>query len=52
MKVDQVGGIACHTGRRSCFYRIVEDGDLRVTDAILKRPEEIYGTESLTEKKP
>ena len=48
MKVDQVGGIACHTGRRSCFYRVVEDGDLRVTDEILKRPDEIYGKESST----
>jgi phosphoribosyl-AMP cyclohydrolase len=50
MKVDQVGGIACHTGRRSCFYRVVEDGDLRVTDEILKRPDEIYGKESSTNK--
>ena len=43
MKVEQVGGIACHTGRRSCFYRVLEDGDLRVTDEVLKRPDEIYG---------
>jgi phosphoribosyl-AMP cyclohydrolase len=48
MQVEQVGGIACHTGRRSCFYRVLEDGDLRVTDEVLKRPDEIYGKESST----
>lgn len=26
MKVEQVGGIACHTGRRRCFYQLLEDG--------------------------
>jgi phosphoribosyl-AMP cyclohydrolase len=52
MKVDQVGGIACHTGRRSCFYRVLEGGDLRVTDEVLKRPDEIYGEESSTNKGP
>ena len=50
MKVEQIGGIACHTGRRSCFYRAVVDGDLKVTDEVLKRPDEIYGEESSTNK--
>ncbi len=43
LRVEQVGGIACHTGRRSCFYRRAE-GDLLVdADPVLKAPEEIYG---------
>jgi phosphoribosyl-AMP cyclohydrolase len=52
MKVEQVGGIACHTGRRSCFYRVLEGGDLRVTDEVLKHPDEIYGEESSTGEGP
>ena len=51
MKVEQVGGIACHTGRRSCFYRVLEGSDLRVTDEILMRPDEIYGKEPSTRRK-
>lgn len=45
MKVEQVGGIACHTGRRSCFYRVQDSNDWRVTDAVIKAPGEIYGTD-------
>ena len=43
MKVEQVGGIACHTGRRSCFYRRFADGDWVETDAVIRDPEDIYG---------
>ena len=43
MKVEQVGGIACHTGRRHCFFQKLEDGAWRVTDEVVKRPEDIYG---------
>jgi phosphoribosyl-AMP cyclohydrolase len=43
IKVEQIGGIACHTGRRSCFYRRLEQGAWRVTDNVIKQPEEIYG---------
>jgi phosphoribosyl-AMP cyclohydrolase len=43
MKVEQIGGIACHTGRRSCFYQRLEDGVWRVTDDVIKQPEDIYG---------
>ncbi|MDH4042765.1 MAG: phosphoribosyl-AMP cyclohydrolase, partial [Gammaproteobacteria bacterium] len=43
LRVEQVGGIACHTGRRSCFYRKWERGDWQVTDEILRSPETIYG---------
>ncbi len=44
MKVEQLGGIACHTGRRSCFYLRLENGSWQVTDEVMKRPEDIYGS--------
>lgn len=40
--VEQVGGIACHTGRESCFYRLLDDNGWTVTDAVLKDPAEMY----------
>jgi phosphoribosyl-AMP cyclohydrolase len=43
LKVEQVGGIACHTGRGSCFYRRLEDGKWVTTDPVLKDPAAIYG---------
>ena len=43
MKVEQVGGIACHTGRRNCFFQRYEDGRWAVTDEVIKSPEDIYG---------
>jgi phosphoribosyl-AMP cyclohydrolase len=43
LKVEQVGGIACHTGRRSCFHTREESGEWIVTDAIVKDPQEMYG---------
>ena len=43
MKVEQVGGIACHTGRRSCFYRKLEQGEWRETDDVVRSPDDIYG---------
>ena len=43
IKVEQIGGIACHTGRRSCFYQRLEHGVWRVTDDVIKQPEDIYG---------
>jgi phosphoribosyl-AMP cyclohydrolase len=42
MKVEQVGGIACHTGRRSCFYQKLEGSEWRATDEVIKQPDEIY----------
>lgn len=44
MRVEQVGGIACHTGRQSCFYRVIEDGTWRETDQVLRDPAQIYGS--------
>jgi phosphoribosyl-AMP cyclohydrolase len=42
LKVEQVGGIACHTGRRSCFYQRLDDECWQVTDEVLRPAEEIY----------
>ena len=42
LQVEQQGGIACHTGRESCFYSRLENGRWAETDAVLKNPEEIY----------
>ena len=43
IKVEQLGGIACHTGRRSCFYRKLDRGAWQVTDQVIRPPAEIYG---------
>ena len=43
LRVDQVGGIACHTGRASCFFRKLENGRWVSTDPVLKDPKLIYG---------
>lgn len=42
LQVEQHGGIACHTGRESCFYRVLRDGNWVSTDPVLKDPNEIY----------
>jgi len=43
LQVQQKGGIACHTGRESCFYRVLRDGEWQAADPVLKAPEDIYG---------
>jgi len=42
LKVEQAGGIACHTGRESCFFRKLENGKWVTVDPVLKDPELIY----------
>jgi len=42
LQVEQQGGIACHTGRESCFYRVLKDGAWQTVDPVLKDPSEIY----------
>jgi phosphoribosyl-AMP cyclohydrolase len=37
-----VGGIACHTGRASCFFSVLQDGQWVDSDPVLKNPDEIY----------
>ena len=44
LEVEQHGGIACHTGRESCFFQRLENGKWVSTDAVLKDPREIYGS--------
>jgi phosphoribosyl-AMP cyclohydrolase len=47
LRVEQIGGIACHTGRRSCFYRRLDgDGNWETTDQVIRSPNDIYGTET------
>lgn len=42
LKVEQLGGIACHTGRRNCFYKQLKDGQWQSVEAVIKNPEDIY----------
>jgi phosphoribosyl-AMP cyclohydrolase len=42
LEVEQIGGIACHTGRHDCFFQKLEDGTWVVTEPVLKDPAEIY----------
>ena len=41
--VEQEGGIACHTGRRRCFFQRLDDGAWHVVEPVLKDPKAIYG---------
>jgi phosphoribosyl-AMP cyclohydrolase len=41
--VEQIGGIACHTGRRSCFYQRLENGRWETVEPVLKDPAAMYG---------
>ncbi|MDD2769903.1 MAG: phosphoribosyl-AMP cyclohydrolase [Methylococcus sp.] len=43
LKVEQAGGIACHTGRHHCFYRVLKDGRWETVEPVLKSPDSIYG---------
>ena len=45
LQVEQVGGIACHTGRKRCFYRVYKEGDWVTDESVLKNPDEIYNHE-------
>jgi len=42
LKIEQEGGIACHTGRESCFYRSLVDGQWQTVEPVLKDPDAIY----------
>lgn len=43
MKVEQVGDAACHTGKRSCFFRKIENGEVRDVGVQVFDPDEVYG---------
>lgn len=42
-KVEQVGGIACHTGRNSCFFKRLDKGEWVNNEPVIKNEEDIYG---------
>ena len=42
LQIEQVGDIACHTGRHSCFYQKLDGGQWSVTEPVVKDPAEIY----------
>jgi phosphoribosyl-AMP cyclohydrolase len=42
ISVEQVGGIACHTGRHNCFFKKLVDGQWHTDQPVLKNPQEIY----------
>lgn len=42
LKVEQLGGIACHTGRHNCFYRVFKNGAWQAVEPVLKDPVDIY----------
>lgn len=44
LKVEQKGGIACHTGRRSCFYQRLDNGQWVSAEPVIKDPDAIYGS--------
>ena len=46
LRVEQVGGIACHTGRRHCFFNKLEGKDWQVTEQVLRDPKDMYGDKS------
>ncbi|MFA7230026.1 MAG: phosphoribosyl-AMP cyclohydrolase [Victivallaceae bacterium] len=41
-KIEQIGGAACHTGHRSCFFRKVENNELNVVGEKVFNPDEVY----------
>lgn len=42
LEVEQVGGIACHTGRVHCFFQLLQDGKWQTVEPVVKDPKEIY----------
>ncbi|NJD35683.1 MAG: phosphoribosyl-AMP cyclohydrolase [Betaproteobacteria bacterium] len=46
LKIEQIGGIACHTGRRSCFFNRLESSGWQDVEPVLKDPKLIYGDKS------
>ncbi len=43
LAVEQLGGIACHTGRHSCFFRQLQSREWVSAEPVLKEPDQIYG---------
>ena len=49
LQVEQIGGIACHTGRQSCFYRVLKDGEWHTVDADKRSGRLIQESERVTQ---
>ncbi len=43
LQVEQIGGIACHTGRHNCFFKQLKKGEWSNVEPVLKSPNELYG---------
>lgn len=43
LQVEQIGGVACHTGRHSCFFQQLQDDSWVTTEPVLKDPSVMYG---------
>jgi phosphoribosyl-AMP cyclohydrolase len=43
LKIEQIGGIACHTGRASCFFQKLDENNWRTMTKVIKDPKDIYG---------
>ncbi len=43
LAIEQIGSIACHTGRQSCFFEELREGEWVTVDPVLKDPREMYG---------
>lgn len=42
LEIEQTGGIACHTGRQSCFFKEYTNGEWKTVDAVIRNPGDIY----------
>jgi phosphoribosyl-AMP cyclohydrolase len=51
LKIEQTGGIACHTGRHSCFYQKFDGEDWQTVEPVLQDPETIYTNTNTHAKK-
>ncbi|MDG0978324.1 MAG: phosphoribosyl-AMP cyclohydrolase [Halieaceae bacterium] len=49
LKVRQIGGIACHTGRANCFYRALKNNEWYDSEPVIKDPESLYGSSQKSE---
>ncbi|PKM44895.1 MAG: phosphoribosyl-AMP cyclohydrolase [Gammaproteobacteria bacterium HGW-Gammaproteobacteria-1] len=46
LSIEQLGGIACHTGRHSCFFKVFDGNGWQSLDPVLKDPQQIYSKPS------
>lgn len=46
LTIEQVGGVACHTGRHSCFYKVLRNDGWETVDQVLMDPQKMYGKQS------